>query len=82
MDKLIERKSRDQSGDIFIRSITVRIFISSYLHQNSYKAVITKKDGQEFVGYGGYPLEAMEAAIRSLEFRLKDREELLHDDWE
>lgn len=79
MEKLIRKKSKDKSGDIFINSIRIQIFL--WPSENTYKAVIKKKDGTEFVAFAGYPHEAVKLVAESLASKI-NHEDLIYGAWE
>lgn len=78
--KEIEKESSFEPYPL-IKKLNIRIYLTSY---NMYRAELKKKDGEKYVGYGGYPLEALEGLIFCMKWRngILINEQLINDEWE
>lgn len=80
--KELESKQKKFDPHLHIKTINIRIYLTNY---NMYRAELKQKSGRAFVGYGGYPIEAMQSLLFCLEFRVPStliNELLIHDEWE
>lgn len=79
--KEIEKESSFEPYPL-IKNLNIRIYLTSY---NMYRAELKRKDGESFVGYGGYPIEALESLLFCMTFRrnwIYINEMLINDEWE
>lgn len=84
MDKIkkIESESNIFEPCLAIKNLHIKICL---VGDNMCRAELKRKGGEKFVGYGGYPTEALDSLIYCLKFR-RDfffiNEALIHDEWE
>jgi len=80
--KEIESESKISEPHLLIKNLHIKIYLTTY---NTYRAELKKSTGEKFVGYGGYPLEALESLLFCLQFRrnwILINEQLIYDSWE
>lgn len=80
--KKLESKSTTLEPYLLIKNLHIKIYLTTY---NTYRAELKRKDGEKFVGYGGYPLEALESLLFCMKFRrnwILINEQLIYNEWE
>ena len=80
--KELESKSKIFEPHYLIKNLHIKIYLTSY---NTYRAELKRKGGEKFVGYGGYPLEALESLLFCMKFRrdyMLINEQLIYNEWE
>ena len=78
----LNEKTKKSDRHLLIKTLNIRIYKTTY---NQYRAELKRKGGETFVGYGGYPTEALESLLFCMTFRrdwMFINEALIHDEWE